>query len=64
MTEEASVDLAADPRVLKAIKSLQSIVPEASLSQIVRAAVLYVGEGAPAHEIQVYIEEQMTLEMG
>ena len=62
MSEKENLNLYADPRVKKAIARLQSIVPEASVSQAVRAAVLFVGEGAPEHDIKVYIEEQVNLE--
>lgn len=62
MSDEETIDLYADPRVKTGIKRLLSIVPEADISQAVRAAVLYVAEGAPEHEIKVYLEEQINLE--
>jgi hypothetical protein len=64
MTNEETVELYSDPRVKNALARLMSTVPGASISQAVRAAVLYVGEGAPEHEIKVYLEEQVNLEGG
>jgi hypothetical protein len=61
MEENVSIDLYGDPRVRNAISRIRGIVPEADLSQAVRAAVLYVAEGVPEHEIQVYLEEQVNL---
>lgn len=62
MTEQESIDLSADPRVEKALARLLAVVPEANVSQATRAALLYVAEGVPEHEIRVYIEEQINLE--
>ena len=60
MSEPVSIDLAADPRVEAAIARLRSIVPEAGLSDVVRAAVLHMGEAVPDHEIEVYVKEQLA----
>ncbi len=62
MSEQTSVNLDADPRVQKAVNRLSKIVPEANLSHIVRAALLYLAEGVPDHQISVYIQEQINLE--
>ncbi|HJS29117.1 MAG TPA: hypothetical protein VJ768_05825 [Anaerolineales bacterium] len=64
MAESVAIDLYADPRVRAAISRIRAVVPEADLSQAVRAAVLYVAEGVPEHEIQVYLEEQINLSEG
>ena len=60
MSEPVRIDLAADPRVEAAIARLRSIVPEAELSDVVRAAVLHMGEAVPDHEIEIYVKEQLS----
>ena len=62
MSDEVSIRLSTDPRVTKQVKRLQGKMPEADISQIVRAAVLYFAESAPDHQIKVYIQEQIYQE--
>lgn len=60
MSEPLAVDLAADPRAVDALARMQHIVPEADVSQLVRAAVLHMGEAVPEHEIAIYVREQIA----
>ena len=62
MSEEVSIRLSTDPRVVKQIKRLQGKMPDADISQIVRAAILYFAESAPDHQIKVFIQEQIYQE--
>ena len=62
MSDEVSIRLSTDPRVVKQIKRLQGKMPDADISQIVRAAILYFAESAPDHQIKVYIQEQIYQE--
>jgi hypothetical protein len=56
-----AIDLGADPRVADALERLAAIVPEADLSELVRAAILRFAEATPDHEVQVYVREQINL---
>jgi hypothetical protein len=61
VSEPVSILLAADPRVEGALARLRSVVPEASLDELVRASVLHMGEAVPDHEISIYVREQVNL---
>jgi hypothetical protein len=62
MNDEVSIRLGSDPRVRRGIKRLQKFAPEADLSQLVRAAVLFFSESAAERDIEVYIREQIYLD--
>ncbi len=62
MNDEVSIRLGADPRVKKGIKRLQELEPNAALSQLVRAAVLFFAESATERDIKVYVREQVNLD--
>ena len=62
MSNQSPIDLNADPRVKVAIDQIKEQVPEATLSQMVRAAILYFADGLPEYQIKVYIEEQIFLD--
>ena len=62
MNDEVSIRLGADPRVKKGIKRLQKLEPNADLSQLVRAAVLFFSESATERDIEVYVREQVYLD--
>ena len=62
MNDEVSIRLGADPRVKKGIKRLQELKPNADLSQLVRAAVLFFAESATERDIKVYVREQVNLD--
>ena len=64
MNDEVSIRLGADPRVRKSVKRLQKLAPEADLSQLVRAAVLFFAESATERDIEVYVREQVYLDQG
>ena len=64
MNDEVSIRLGSDPRVRRGIKRLQKFAPEADLSQLVRAAVLFFAESAAERDIEVYIREQVYLDQG
>lgn len=59
MNDDVSIRLGSDPRVRRGIKRLQKLAPEADLSQLVRAAVLFFSESAAERDIEVYIREQI-----
>lgn len=61
MATDQPIDFSADPRVQHALDRFTALVPEADLSEIVRAAVLNFSEATPDHEIAVYIREQVAL---
>lgn len=61
MAIDQPIDFSADPRVQTALDRFKDLVPDADLSEIVRAAVLNFAEATPDHEIAVYIREQMAL---
>jgi len=62
MNDEVSIRLGSDPRVRRGIKRLQKFAPEADLSQLVRAAVLFFSESAADRDVEVYIREQIYLD--
>jgi len=64
MNDEISIRLTADPRVRKGIKRLQKLEPNADISQLVRAAVLFFSESATERDIEVYVREQIYLDQG
>ena len=64
MNDEVSIRLGADPRVRKSVKRLQGLAPDADLSQLVRAAVLFFAEGATERDVEVYVREQVYLDQG
>jgi hypothetical protein len=63
MSEPIAVDLAADPRAVAALARLQQVVPDAQVSQLVRAALLHMAESVPEHEIAIYTHEQMNIDL-
>jgi hypothetical protein len=64
MNDEVSIRLGADPRVRKRVKRLQGLAPDANLSQLVRAAVLFFAESATERDVEVYVREQVYLDQG
>jgi hypothetical protein len=62
MNDEVSIRLGADPRVKKGLKRLQELEPNADLSQLVRAALLFFAESATERDIKVYVREQVNLD--
>jgi hypothetical protein len=64
MNDEVSIRLGSDPRVRKSIKRLQTLAPDADISQLVRAAVLFFAESATERDVEVYVREQMYLDRG
>ena len=62
MNDDVSIRLGSDPRVRRGIKRLQKLAPEADLSQLVRAAVLFFSESAADRDVEVYIREQIYLD--
>ena len=62
MNDEVSIRLGADPRVRRGVRRLKELAPEADLSQIVRAAVLFFSESATERDIEVYVREQVYLD--
>ena len=62
MSDEVSIRLGADPRVRKSVKRLQELAPDADLSQLVRAAVLFFAESATERDVEVYVREQVYLD--
>jgi hypothetical protein len=64
MNDEVSIRLGADPRVRRGVKRLQKLAPDADLSQLVRAAVLFFSESATERDIEVYVREQIYLDQG
>jgi len=63
-SDDVSIRLGSDPRVRKGIKRLQTLAPDAELSQIIRAAVLFFAESATERDIQVYVREQVYQDQG
>jgi len=64
VNDEVSIRLGSDPRVRKSIKRLQTLSPDASISQLVRAAVLFFAESATERDVGVYVREQIYLDRG
>ena len=62
MNDEVSIRLGAVPLVIEGIKRLQGLEPNADLSQLVRAAVLFFAESATERDIEVYVREQVYLD--
>jgi len=62
VNDEISIRLGADPRVKKGINRLQELEPNADISQLVRAAVLFFSESATERDIEVYVREQIYLD--